>query len=267
MFRQSLQRLIPHSSKCFLAETTAKATSTSSSCVVTALAQQQRCSISSSSFASPTKPLAEIVTMKVPTMGDSISEGTIVEWTAVVGQAVSEGDVVAQVETDKVTVDIKADMDGVIVEHFGNVDDTVEVGADLYKIDTEATPTVSGSYEISPQEDTSPHPKTEATEVEEEVVGSYTVTDTPTPVRVPSIHFLGKDGWAARRNNVEPSAFTGVKVKRTPGGPDIILDGSGLTPMYGRPAFSEAEMEALITGGASQAPKVKKLSGGAEFSF
>ena len=40
------------------------------------------------------------------------------EWTAAVGQAVKEGDVVAMVETDKVTVDIKAEMDGVIVEHF-----------------------------------------------------------------------------------------------------------------------------------------------------
>ena len=45
-------------------------------------------------------------------------QGSIVEWTAAVGQAVKEGDVVAMVETDKVTVDIKAEMDGVIVEHF-----------------------------------------------------------------------------------------------------------------------------------------------------
>jgi pyruvate/2-oxoglutarate dehydrogenase complex dihydrolipoamide acyltransferase (E2) component len=48
-------------------------------------------------------------------------QGTIVEWTAAVGQAVKEGDVVALVETDKVTVDIKAEMDGVIVKQFGAV--------------------------------------------------------------------------------------------------------------------------------------------------
>jgi pyruvate/2-oxoglutarate dehydrogenase complex dihydrolipoamide acyltransferase (E2) component len=44
-----------------------------------------------------------------------------VEWTAAVGQAVKEGDVVALVETDKVTVDIKAEMDGVITRQFGAV--------------------------------------------------------------------------------------------------------------------------------------------------
>lgn len=68
-----------------------------------------------------TSYLQEEITMKVPTMGDSITEGTIVEWAVGVGEAVKEGDVIVLVETDKVTIDIKADFDGVIVEHFGGV--------------------------------------------------------------------------------------------------------------------------------------------------
>lgn len=48
-------------------------------------------------------------------------QGTIVEWTAQVGQAVQEEDVIALIETDKVTVDIKAEMSGVITEQFGQV--------------------------------------------------------------------------------------------------------------------------------------------------
>lgn len=43
------------------------------------------------------------------------------EWSAQVGQAVKADDVVALVETDKVTVEIKAEMDGVITEQFGAV--------------------------------------------------------------------------------------------------------------------------------------------------
>jgi pyruvate/2-oxoglutarate dehydrogenase complex dihydrolipoamide acyltransferase (E2) component len=38
-----------------------------------------------------------------------------------VGQAVQDGDVVALVETDKVTVEIKANMNGVITQRFGAV--------------------------------------------------------------------------------------------------------------------------------------------------
>jgi pyruvate/2-oxoglutarate dehydrogenase complex dihydrolipoamide acyltransferase (E2) component len=44
-----------------------------------------------------------------------------VEWVAQLGEAVKDGDVVAMVETDKVTIDIKAEMDGVITQHFGAV--------------------------------------------------------------------------------------------------------------------------------------------------
>lgn len=49
------------------------------------------------------------------------TQGTIVEWTAQVGQAVKDGDVVAMVETDKVTVEIKAEMDGVVTQQFGDM--------------------------------------------------------------------------------------------------------------------------------------------------
>ena len=73
------------------------------------------------SFVTQTRPNWEKHVIKVPTMGDSITEGTIVEWTAKIGQAVKEEEVVALVETDKVTVEIKAEKDGVLTEQFGNV--------------------------------------------------------------------------------------------------------------------------------------------------
>ena len=48
-----------------------------------------------------------------------IVQGTIVEWVVGVGQAVKADDVIALIETDKVTVDIKAEMDGVVTQQFG----------------------------------------------------------------------------------------------------------------------------------------------------
>jgi pyruvate/2-oxoglutarate dehydrogenase complex dihydrolipoamide acyltransferase (E2) component len=44
-----------------------------------------------------------------------------VEWTAQVGQAVKADDVLALVETDKVTIEIKAAVDGVLTQQFGSV--------------------------------------------------------------------------------------------------------------------------------------------------
>jgi pyruvate/2-oxoglutarate dehydrogenase complex dihydrolipoamide acyltransferase (E2) component len=49
------------------------------------------------------------------------TQGTIVEWVVQVGQKVNEGDVVCLIETDKVTVDIKAEVGGVIISLFGSV--------------------------------------------------------------------------------------------------------------------------------------------------
>ncbi len=43
------------------------------------------------------------------------------EWTVQVGQAVQEEEVVALIETDKVTVDIKATIAGVLTQQFGEV--------------------------------------------------------------------------------------------------------------------------------------------------
>jgi pyruvate/2-oxoglutarate dehydrogenase complex dihydrolipoamide acyltransferase (E2) component len=72
-------------------------------------------------FVSRTSPLLEKRRMKVPEMGDSIREGTIVEWAVKTGQAVKTDDVVAMVETDKVTVEIRAEIDGVLTEKFAEV--------------------------------------------------------------------------------------------------------------------------------------------------
>merc|ERR1719242_1564541 len=45
-------------------------------------------------------------------------------------------DVIAVIETDKVSIDIRTDFAGVITEQLAGIDDTLEVNAPLFKIDT-----------------------------------------------------------------------------------------------------------------------------------
>lgn len=199
-------------------------------------------------IASLTTPLMEKHTIKVPTMGDSITEGTIVEWTAQVGQMVKDGDVVALVETDKVTVDIKADMDGVVTQQFGEIDDTVEVGADLYEIDTEAEATVAAAESATPAE--APPAPTIKEQSTPPVTTSVEPVVEPEQHRSPSIKFLGKEGWMRRRSGQEAVS-------------PVVY---GVPTGYGRPKFTEDEIEALIMGGANLVPDVKQHSSGAVFS-
>lgn len=58
-------------------------------------------------------------------LGDSISEGTIVQWCKSVGDEVAEDEVIAVVETDKVSVDVRSTHVGVIVKVFAAEDDVV----------------------------------------------------------------------------------------------------------------------------------------------
>jgi pyruvate/2-oxoglutarate dehydrogenase complex dihydrolipoamide acyltransferase (E2) component len=71
-------------------------------------------------------------------MGDSISEGVIEEFIKNPGDYVEADEIIARIETDKVTVDITAPKSGVIEKYFAGVGDTVDVGADFYSLNTDA---------------------------------------------------------------------------------------------------------------------------------
>ena len=71
-------------------------------------------------------------------MGDSITEGTIVDLPVAPGEYLQTDDVVVVLETDKVSVDVRAPYAGRLVEVLGEVDDVVQVGSHLFRLDTDA---------------------------------------------------------------------------------------------------------------------------------
>jgi 2-oxoglutarate dehydrogenase E2 component (dihydrolipoamide succinyltransferase) len=87
-------------------------------------------------------------------MGDSITEGTIVDLPVAPGDYVQTDDVVVVLETDKVSVDVRAPEGGALVEILGDIDDVVEVGSQLFRIDTDAD---------APEQATAPMPAEEET--------------------------------------------------------------------------------------------------------
>ncbi|WP_085521533.1 2-oxoglutarate dehydrogenase complex dihydrolipoyllysine-residue succinyltransferase [Tuberibacillus sp. Marseille-P3662] len=66
--------------------------------------------------------------IKVPELAESITEGTIAEWLKNVGDQVTKGEDVVELETDKVNVQISAEDEGVLQEIKRQEGDTVEVG-------------------------------------------------------------------------------------------------------------------------------------------
>jgi 2-oxoglutarate dehydrogenase E2 component (dihydrolipoamide succinyltransferase) len=79
-----------------------------------------------------------ITEFKMPKMGESITEATIINWLKNVGDFVEAEETIVEVATDKVDNDVPAPVSGVITEIRFQKDDVVEVGAVLALIDSEA---------------------------------------------------------------------------------------------------------------------------------
>lgn len=84
--------------------------------------------------------MAEI---KAPVFPESVPDGTIVEWHVAEGEAVSRDQLLAEVETDKVVLEIVAPDDGVVVSIVKNVDDTVLSGEVVAHFEAGATATAA----------------------------------------------------------------------------------------------------------------------------
>ncbi|KAI9228545.1 MAG: dihydrolipoamide succinyltransferase [Piptocephalis tieghemiana] len=110
----------------------------------------------------PSRGYADKV-VQVPTMGDSITEGTLKSWTKQVGDYVEADEEVASIETDKVDVSVNAPVSGKVTKHFANEEDTVEVGSDLFTIEEGA----AGEKPAPKEESSKPEePKQEAKQEE-----------------------------------------------------------------------------------------------------
>lgn len=75
--------------------------------------------------------------VKMPQLGESVTEGTIGKWLKSVGDSVSKYEPIAEVITDKVTAEIPSDFDGVMEELLIGEGDTVSVGTVICKIATD----------------------------------------------------------------------------------------------------------------------------------
>src|SRR4051812_12883198 len=82
--------------------------------------------------------MAETATVEIlmPAMGESVSEGTVLEWHVSEGESVEEGQTVVEVSTDKVDAEVPAPASGTITEILVQPDEEVAVGAALAKIES-----------------------------------------------------------------------------------------------------------------------------------
>ncbi len=67
--------------------------------------------------------------IKMPNLGSDMTEGVLLNWTKNVGDQINIGDVIAEIETDKATVEVPAEVGGVVLSLLGEPGATLKVGS------------------------------------------------------------------------------------------------------------------------------------------
>lgn len=82
--------------------------------------------------------------VKFPLVGESVTEGQVYKWRKKAGDLVKRDDVLVEIETDKATVEIVSESEGVLTI-LKNEGDTVKVGETLGSLDTNASAPAAGA--------------------------------------------------------------------------------------------------------------------------
>src|SRR5215211_6992488 len=116
---------------------------------------------------------------KLPDIGEGIAEAEIVAWHVKVGDTIAEDQQIADMMTDKATVEMETPVAGKIVELAGEVGDQIPIGSVLAVIETDAKAAVSAE---SKKEVPIADGAAEANADQEEAMPTTAVEDSPVPV-------------------------------------------------------------------------------------
>ena len=118
-----------------------------------------------------------ILEMKVPSPGESITEVEIAQWLVADGDYVEKDQAIAEVDSDKATLELPAEVAGTITLK-AEEGDAVEVGQVVCLIDTEGQPSSEAASTETPKETA---PQVEASQPEVKVADNTYATGTASP--------------------------------------------------------------------------------------
>ncbi|HSF68989.1 MAG TPA: dihydrolipoamide acetyltransferase family protein [Nitrospira sp.] len=101
--------------------------------------------------------MAEFV---MPTLGSDMTEGTLIEWRKKVGDRVTKGEIIAEVDTEKSAIEVESFYTGIIQQLLAQPGETVPVGTVMAIIEEEGTPIelTKAKTETKPKKESAPSP-------------------------------------------------------------------------------------------------------------
>jgi 2-oxoglutarate dehydrogenase E1 component len=171
------------------------------------------------------------VQIVMPAMGDSVAEGTILEWHKQEGDHVEVDETVVEISTDKVDAEVPAPVNGTIVRIFAAEGETVEVGAPLAEISTNGHGTSAGTSAPAAVPTESAKPISPGTSALAEVSMESAKPISPLPVSAESPPATPQEALAGAAIEAESAAtveaLTGEVIEIvTPTGGESVTEGT-----------------------------------------
>ena len=126
-----------------------------------------------------------VIVVTMPRLSDTMEEGTVANWLKNVGDYVEEGDILAEIETDKATMEFESFNEGTLLHVGLSVGDSAKVDDLLAIIGPEGTDVTDIANNFSAQvnkNETSSEAKNEIKEVKANEISDITITETSTPI-------------------------------------------------------------------------------------
>lgn len=149
--------------------------------------------------------------IKIPAVGESITEATIGSWTKKSGDFVKRNEVMMLLETDKASVEVVAENDGVLTILPGNeAGAVVKIGATVATLDTDAKPSASAPAAEAPQAKAAPAAEAQRAEAAQHLSPAVQRIVTEKGLEPSTIAGTGKDGRLTKGDvlSAEPPAKT-----------------------------------------------------------
>ncbi|SDG19937.1 2-oxoglutarate dehydrogenase complex dihydrolipoyllysine-residue succinyltransferase [Pelagibacterium luteolum] len=180
--------------------------------------------------------------VRVPTLGESVTEATIGQWFKKVGDAVSADEPIVELETDKVTIEVPAPVSGTLEAISVNEGDTVEVGALIAAI-------AAGSAGAKAAETPKEEPKAEAPKAE-----APKPANAPAPATKTEMPPAPSAAKLMAERDVEPSSVEGSGKRGQVLKEDVLkaLDNTGEAKPAAAPAPAQTRAPSKQEDGARE---------------
>jgi len=149
-----------------------------------------------------------MIDIKVPTVGESINEVTLIAWIKKDGEYVERDEVIAELESEKATFEVNAEQAGVLI-HKANVEDTLAIGDVLAQID-ETAERPAGAPEKPAEE---AKPQKQETETKAEPAAAATSVEKPGDMKATPVAAAIIADKKIDPKSVTPSGYSGKILK------------------------------------------------------